>query len=134
MSKIVLTNGCFDLLHPGHVHFLQQARKLGDELWVLINDNAGVTELKGKGRPIVTEEDRWEMVMALRCVDYVSLFNTKRIDKQIRDIKPTIYAKGGDYNISKLHIDEYNALQEVGAKIVFIPTYKDYSTTRLCPK
>ena len=132
--KIVLTNGCFDMLHPGHVHFLQQAKKLGSQLWVLVNDNAGVTRLKGEGRPVITEEDRWEMLMALECVDLVSMFHTLRIDGQIRNIKPAVYAKGGDYDLSKLHIDEYNALQEVGAKIVFIPTYKDYSTTRLCQK
>jgi D-glycero-beta-D-manno-heptose 1-phosphate adenylyltransferase len=130
-KKLVVTNGCFDLLHLGHVRYLQAARGLGDVLAVGLNGDRSVRELKGSGRPINKEEDRAEMLAALECVDFVTIFPEMRATQFILAAQPAIYAKGGDYTSETLNAEEQAALQEVGAEIRIIPFEKGYSTSLL---
>jgi rfaE bifunctional protein nucleotidyltransferase chain/domain len=129
--KLVATNGCFDLLHVGHVRYLQAARRLGDVLAVGLNGDGSVRELKGNGRPINNEEDRAEVLAALECVDFVTIFPETRATQFILAGQPAIYAKGGDYTAETLNAEERAALQEVGAEICIIPFEKGYSTSVL---
>ena len=130
-KKLVATNGCFDLLHVGHVRYLQAARRLGDVLAVGLNGDRSVRELKGSGRPINNEGDRAEMLAALECVDFVTIFPEMRATQFILAAQPAIYAKGGDYTSETLNEEERAALQEVGAEIRIIPFEKGYSTSVL---
>jgi rfaE bifunctional protein nucleotidyltransferase chain/domain len=130
-KKLVATNGCFDLLHVGHVRYLQAARRLGDVLAVGLNGDRSVRELKGSGRPINNEHDRAEVLAALECVDFVAIFPEMRATEFILAARPAIYAKGGDYTSETLNAEERAALQEVGAEIRIIPFEKGYSTSLL---
>jgi D-glycero-beta-D-manno-heptose 1-phosphate adenylyltransferase len=130
-KKLVATNGCFDLLHVGHVRYLQAARGLGDVLAVGLNGDRSVRELKGTGRPINNEGDRAEALAALECVDFIAIFPEMRATKFILAAQPAIYAKGGDYTSETLNAEERTALQEVGAEIRIIPFEKGYSTSLL---
>jgi rfaE bifunctional protein nucleotidyltransferase chain/domain len=130
-KKLVATNGCFDLLHVGHVRYLQAARGLGDVLAVGLNGDRSVCELKGTGRPINNEGDRAEVLAALESVDFVAIFPEMRAVQFILAAQPAIYAKGGDYTSETLNAEERAALQEVGAEIRIIPFEKGYSTSLL---
>ena len=130
-KKLVATNGCFDLLHVGHVRYLQAARRLGDVLAVGLNGDRSIRALKGSGRPIYNEGDRAEMLAALECVDFVAIFPEMRAVQFILAAQPAIYAKGGDYTSETLNAEERAALQEVGAEIRIIPFEKGYSTSFL---
>lgn len=127
--RLVLTNGCFDLLHVGHVRYLQQARHLGDALAVGLNSDASVRELKGAGRPINAQGDRAEVLAALGCVDYVVVFEGKRATELFRKVRPQIYAKGGDYTPETLDAGERAALEEGEAEIRILPLVPGRSTT-----
>ena len=129
--KLVATNGCFDLLHLGHVRYLQAARALGDLLAVGLNGDRSVRELKGSQRPINNERDRAEMLAALSCVDFVTIFPETRATRFILAAQPAIYAKRGDYTPETLDPEESAALKEVGAEIRIIPFEKGYSTSLL---
>ena len=96
-KRLVLTNGTFDLLHVGHVRYLQAARELGDVLVVGINSDDSVRGYKGPGRPVVPQDERAEIVAALRCVDYATIFNEPTATHLAETLQPDIYAKGGDY-------------------------------------
>src|SRR3979411_1537481 len=102
-KKLVVTNGCFDLLHVGHVRYLQAARALGDALAVGVNGDRSVHDLKGDKRPINKERDRAEVVAALECVDFVTIFQDIRATRFLEKIAPAIYAKGGDYTAATLN-------------------------------
>lgn len=128
-QKLVFTNGCFDLLHAGHVRYLRQARALGDALVVALNSDASVRELKGPTRPVNNEEDRAEILMALECVDAVVTFNEPRVTRLIEAIAPHVYAKGGDYTVETLNPEEKAALDAVGAEIRILPLVPGRSTT-----
>ena len=128
---LVMTNGCFDLLHVGHVRYLQQAKALGDILWVGINSDRSVQELKGKNRPLNSQEDRAEVLGALAYVDFITIFDEMRCDKLITRGKPDIYVKGGDYTPENLDPSELAALKRVGAKIQILPLVPGRSTTAL---
>jgi len=130
-KKLVATNGCFDLLHVGHVRYLQAARGLGDMLAVGLNGDHSVRELKGSGRPINNEGDRAEVLAALECVDFVTIFPEMRATQFILAAQPAIYAKGGDYTSETLNTEERAALQKLGAEIRIIPFEKGYSTSLL---
>jgi len=130
-KKLIATNGCFDLLHVGHVRYLQAARGLGDMLAVGLNGDRSVRELKGNGRPINNEGDRAEMLAALECVDFVTIFPEMRATQFILAAQPAIYAKGGDYTSETLNAEERAALQKLGAEIRIIPFEKGYSTSLL---
>jgi rfaE bifunctional protein nucleotidyltransferase chain/domain len=129
--KLVLTNGCFDLLHAGHVRYLQAARALGDALAVAINGDDSVHALKGEGRPLNTESDRAEIVAALACVDYVTTFPEVRVTQLIEKVRPAIYVKGGDYTPASLHPEERAALEKIGAEIRILPFEPGHSTSGL---
>ena len=133
-KKLVATNGCFDLLHVGHVRYLQAARRLGDVLVVGLNGDRSVRELKGNGRPVNNEGDRAETLAALGCIDFVTIFPETRATRFILAAQPAIYAKGGDYTSETLNADERTALQMVGAEIRIIPFEKGYSTSLLLEK
>ena len=130
-KKLVATNGCFDLLHVGHVRYLEEARALGDLLAVGLNSDRSVRELKGKGRPIVAERDRAEILAALQCVDLVTIFPELRATQFIAASHPAIYVKGGDYSSETLNEEERAVLNNIDAEIRFIPFEAGYSTSGL---
>jgi rfaE bifunctional protein nucleotidyltransferase chain/domain len=130
-KTIVFTNGCFDILHTGHVRYLAEAKKLGDLLVVGLNSDTSVRELKGEGRPLNSQEDRAEVMAALEAVDYVVVFDEKRVDSLLREVRPDIYAKGGDYTVDSFDQGEVAVLREIGAKIHILPLVPGKSTTKL---
>ncbi len=133
-KRLVLTNGVFDLLHTGHLSYLQQARALGDALFIGLNADASVKQLKGPLRPVQGELERAYALGALSCVDGIVVFSAKRLTQEILALSPDIYAKAGDYTIEKLDPDERAALQKVGADIRFLPFLPGFSTTALIAK
>ena len=132
--RVVLTNGVFDLLHTGHLYYLQKARALGDALVIALNSDASVRALKGPARPVQTEEQRAYALAALACVDGIVIFREPRLTAEIRALRPDIYCKAGDYTLEKLDAGERAALQEVGAEITFMPFLPGFSTTALIAK
>jgi rfaE bifunctional protein nucleotidyltransferase chain/domain len=132
--KLVFTNGCFDLLHVGHVRYLQAARSLGDALLVAVNGDSSVRALKGPTRPINSENDRAEVLAALACVDFVTLFHTERVTDLVRVIRPHVYAKGGDYTVESLDPGERGALEEAGTDIRILALVPGKSTTGIIEK
>lgn len=128
-KKLVFTNGCFDLLHVGHVRYLQEARALGDALVVALNGDASVRELKGEGRPVNPAEDRAEILCALECVDRVVVFEEKRATRLIETIRPHAYAKGGDYSPESLNPEERAALDQAGSEIQILSLVPGKSTS-----
>ena len=129
---MVFTNGCFDLLHPGHVSYLQSARSLGDALVVGLNSDASVSRLKGPLRPVVPERDRAIMLAALESVDAVVVFTEDTPERLLRELKPAVYVKGGDYRIEDL--PEAEVAAEIGAEVRVLPFKPGYSTTALIEK
>ena len=129
--RLVFTNGCFDLLHVGHVRYLQAARRRGDALVVAVNGDESVRALKGPTRPINSEADRAEVLAGLECVDFVVLFHTPRVDSVIREVRPSVYVKGGDYTLDTLDPAERAALEDVGARIEIVGLVPGKSTTAL---
>lgn len=130
-KKIVATNGCFDLLHVGHVRYLQAARALGDLLIVGLNGDRSVHNLKGGGRPITTENDRVEILAALECVDLVTIFQEIRATNFLAAARPAVYVKGGDYTSETLDQEERAMLKQIGVTIRLIPFETGYSTSGL---
>ena len=130
-KKIVATNGCFDLLHVGHVRYLQAARALGDLLVVGLNGDRSVIELKGAGRPITTQHDRAEILAALECVDLVTVFPDLRATRFLAAVRPAVYVKGGDYTPRTLDEEELATLKEGDVAIRLIPFEAGYSTSGL---
>ena len=133
-KTFVLTNGCFDLLHPGHVSYLNQARELGDCLWVLLNSTQSIKAIKGPNRPIQSDDDRAYMLENLTAVSGVTLFDTPRLTEEILALKPDVYAKAGDYTLETLDSEERTALHQVGARIHLLPFVHGFSTTNLIEK
>jgi rfaE bifunctional protein nucleotidyltransferase chain/domain len=130
-KAIVFTNGCFDILHVGHVRYLAAAKRLGDILVVGLNSDASARELKGAGRPLNSQEDRAEVMAALEAVDHVIIFTEKRISHLLRQIRPHVYTKGGDYTVDSLDSEEFTALKEINAKIEILPFIPGRSTSKL---
>ena len=130
-KRIVATNGCFDLLHVGHVRYLQAARALGDLLVVGLNGDRSVHELKGAGRPITTQSERAEILAALACVDLVTIFPDIRATKFLAAVRPAVYVKGGDYTPQTLDEEELAILKEIEAAVRLIPFETGYSTSGL---
>lgn len=128
---LTVTNGCFDLLHAGHVYYLREASRQGDALWLLLNSDASVQALKGPTRPVQAEEFRAFVMAALEFIDAVILFPNPRLDEEIRLLRPDIYVKAGDYNRDNIDPDEKAALQEVGADVRFLPFLSDFSSSEL---
>lgn len=128
---VVLTNGVFDLLHPGHRYYLEHARALGDALVVALNSDASVKVLKGPERPIQTETVRAAALAELPCVNAVVIFRQPRLVAEIHALQPDVYCKAGDYTLEKLDPGERAALEAAGARIDFMPFLPGHSTTQL---
>jgi len=127
--KLVTTNGCFDLLHWGHIHYLNEARKLGDVLICGINSDASVRALKGKNRPIFPQRIRANQVAALQCVDYVTIFHEKTPERFLQIVRPAVHVKGGDYVAENL--PERACVEENGGKVLCLPLVEGFSTTSI---
>ncbi|MBI3945559.1 MAG: D-glycero-beta-D-manno-heptose 1-phosphate adenylyltransferase [Armatimonadetes bacterium] len=127
--RLVFTNGCFDLLHVGHVRYLQAARALGDRLVVGLNDDGSVTRLKGPTRPLVPAAERAEMLAALACVDAVCLFPEDRPDDLIGIVRPDVHVKGGDYR--KEDLQEAPLVESLGGEVRIVPLVEGRSTTAI---
>ncbi|MBV8486177.1 MAG: adenylyltransferase/cytidyltransferase family protein [Verrucomicrobia bacterium] len=130
-QRLVFTNGCFDILHVGHIRYLTAAKQLGDILVVALNSDDSVRQLKGPDRPINSETDRAEILAALTVVDHVVIFRELRVSRLVTLLKPDLYVKGGDYCIDSLDRGEVDALRSVGAEIKIVPLVPGRSTTRL---
>ena len=130
-KRLVVTNGCFDLLHLGHVRYLRAARALGDVLAVGLNGDQSVRELKGADRPINNERDRAEVIAALEDVDFVAIFPEVRATRFLKTVAPEIYVKGGDYTSDTLNAEERAVMEKSGTEIRFIPFEPGYSTSRI---
>ena len=133
-KKLAVTNGCFDILHLGHVIYLESARNLGDALLVGINGDEATRQLKGPGRPVNSESARAAVLAALASVDGVCIFAEKTATKFLSAAKPDIYVKGGDYTLETLNQDERHAVEQADGKIVIIPFVPGKSTTALLEK
>ena len=132
--KLVVTNGCFDLLHLGHVTYLQQAQQQGDALLVGVTSDANVGKLKGPGRPLNTDHDRASVLAALASVDSVYIFPELDARNFLELVKPDIYVKGGDYTVDTINQDERRLLDKLGVKIVILSVVPGKSTTALLEK
>ena len=128
-KRIVLANGCFDLLHVGHIRYLRAARRLGDVLFVGINSDAAVGRLKGPGRPLMPAAERVEMLMALRDVDHVVVFEEDTADRLVARLRPDVHAKGSDYTPDS--VPESATVRALGGKIAVVGDPKDHSTREL---
>ena len=126
---LVVTNGCFDLLHAGHVRYLESARNLGDALLIGLNGDESVRALKGEGRPINNEQDRAVVLASLGCVDRVCIFPEKRADRFLQAASPDKYVKGGDYTVETLDQNERRAVESQGGQIVILSFIPGKSTT-----
>ena len=131
-SKIVLANGCFDLFHVGHIRYLAGAKELGDCLIVGINSDEQVEKLKGENRPFMPEQERAEIVSALRFIDYVTIFNEPTVEELIRAIRPDFHAKGTDYTTES--VPERDIIIECGGQVAIVGDPKNHSSTELIRK
>ena len=128
-KKIVFTNGCFDILHVGHVTYLDKAKRLGDVLVVGLNSDSSVRRIKGKGRPINSELDRARVLASLSSVDYVTIFSEATPEKLIRKLKPGILVKGGDWKTETIVGASF--VRALGGRVASLPFVKGYSTTSI---
>jgi D-glycero-beta-D-manno-heptose 1-phosphate adenylyltransferase len=133
-KKLVVTNGCFDILHLGHVTYLESARDLGDALLIGVNGDDAARQLKGKGRPVNSEADRAAVLAALASVGGVCIFADKTATKFLSAARPDIYVKGGDYTLDTLNQEERRVIESAGGKIVIFPLVPGKSTTALLEK
>jgi rfaE bifunctional protein nucleotidyltransferase chain/domain len=133
-KKLVVTNGCFDILHLGHVTYLETARAFGDALLIGVNGDEATRQLKGAGRPVNSETDRAAVLAALASVDGVCIFMDKTATKFLAAAQPDIYVKGGDYTLETLNQDERCAVESAGGKIVIVPFVPGKSTTSVLEK
>ena len=131
-KTVALTNGTFDILHAGHVRYLNEAKKLADILILGLNSDASVKKYKSDKRPIVPQIERAEVIDSLKAVDYVVIFNETTADNLISKVKPNIYVKGGDYTEESL--PETNSVKKYGGKIEFIKVVEGCSTTNIIEK
>ncbi len=129
-QTLVFTNGCFDLLHAGHVYALEAAKKEGDVLWVGVNSDASVRALKGNTRPIYPQEARLYLLNALQCVDGLILFDGTNCARELELIQPDVYVKSGHYSLETLNPNERRILEACNARICFIPPLSNWSTTK----
>src|SRR5438034_114187 len=139
-ERAVFTNGCFDLLHLGHVRYLQEARALGDFLVLGLNSDESVRQLKGAGRPLVPERERAEILAALSCIDYVTVFSEATASALLELLRPAIYVKGADYvgapdgTPDMTRLPEAKVVQAYGGVVRLLPYLQYHSTTELIAK
>ena len=131
-SRIVLANGCFDVLHAGHIRYLKGARSLGDVLVVAINADSQVAKLKGEGRPIVADRERAELVASLEAVDWVTIFDEPTVTELLLLLKPDVHAKGTDY--TEETVPERDVVRSYGGSVAIVGDPKNHSTTELMEK
>ena len=128
-KKIVFTNGCFDIIHPGHIHLLKKSKSMGDVLMVALNSDSSIKKIKGEQRPFNIEKDRIKILESIRFVDYVTVFSNETPKELIKLIKPDILVKGGDYN--KTEIVGYKTVIQYGGKVETVALLEGYSTSDL---
>ncbi|HET9533579.1 MAG TPA: D-glycero-beta-D-manno-heptose 1-phosphate adenylyltransferase [Blastocatellia bacterium] len=128
-KRLVFTNGCFDLLHPGHVRYLRQARELGDALVVALNSDRSVRKIKGEGRPILDQQERAEVMAALESVDYVVIFDDETPRDLIASLLPDVLVKGGDWPVDQIVGSE--EVRRAGGQVFSLPYLEGSSTTRI---
>lgn len=126
---MVLANGCFDLIHIGHIRYLKESKKKGDVLVVALNSDSSVRKLKGKGRPILNENERADIISSFSFVDYITFFNEEKVDKVLLSLKPHVHAKGSDY--TEETVPEKETVQDYGGKIAITGGPKVKSTSKL---
>lgn len=131
-KTVVVTNGCFDILHVGHVRYLEKTKSFADYMIVLLNSDKSVRSIKGEGRPINNENDRAEILCALRCVDYVVMFDEDSPRNLLDEIKPDVYTKGADYTLETL--PEADIMKKNGTRVEFIDFVQGKSTTNTIDK
>ena len=128
-KKIVFTNGCFDILHVGHVRYLTTAKSFGDILIVGLNTDSSVKILKGENRPINNEKDRAEVLLGLKAVDYVVMFGERTAENLVAQVRPDVYVKGADYTVDK--IPEAKIVQSYGGRVELVQFVAGHSTTKI---
>jgi D-glycero-beta-D-manno-heptose 1-phosphate adenylyltransferase len=128
-ARIVLANGCFDILHVGHVRYLEGAKALGDLLIVAVNSDAQVRARKGEGRPFTPERERAEIIAAVRAVDFVTIFQEPTVEQLLLAIRPDIHAKGTDYTAET--VPERDVVRSYGGRVAIVGDPKDHSTTEM---
>jgi rfaE bifunctional protein nucleotidyltransferase chain/domain len=133
-QKLVVTNGCFDILHLGHVTYLEAARELGDGLLVGLNSDAAVGTLKGPGRPVNSENDRAGVLASLASVDGVCIFTEKTAARFLELAQPDVYVKGGDYTLETINQEERRIVEQAGGKVMILPVVPGKSTTATLAK
>ncbi len=131
-KKLVFTNGVFDILHVGHVRYLEQARALGDALVVAINSDATVRKLKGAGRPLMNQDERAEILAAMRAVSYVTIFDDVSPRALIAELLPDVLVKGGDYALDEIHGRE--EVEAAGGRVISLPFVEGVSTSAIIEK
>ncbi len=131
---LVVTNGCFDIIHAGHINYLRQARTLGDVLLVGVNSDESIRKIKGPDRPIFCLEDRLTILSELKCIDALVVFEETTAERLLESARPDIYVKGGDYTLDKLNPKEKGILERLGTKIVILPLTPGRSTTAIAKK
>lgn len=127
--QVVLANGIFDVLHVGHVRYLEGAKREGDLLVVAVNSNSGATRLKGPGRPVLDQQARAQLVAALAAVDYVTIFDEPTVEPLLEALRPAVHAKGTDYTVDT--VPERDAARRVGARVAIVGDPKQHSTSEL---
>jgi rfaE bifunctional protein nucleotidyltransferase chain/domain len=130
-KSIVLTNGHFDLLHVGHLRYLQAAAELGDVLFVAVNDDAMTRQRKGTGRPVLPQEERAELLAGLACVDYVTIFSEPTAERVVELVRPDVYVKGGDYGPGGAELPELAAVEAYGGRVVILALVEGRSTSEI---
>jgi rfaE bifunctional protein nucleotidyltransferase chain/domain len=133
-KKLAVTNGCFDILHPGHVTYLETARNFGDALLVGVNSDEATRQLKGPNRPVNSQDDRAAVLAALESISAVCIFSDATATRFLERAQPDIYVKGGDYTLETLNQDERRAVETVGGKIKLVPFVPGKSTTAILEK
>jgi len=133
-NKVCASNGCFDLLHVGHIEYLHESAKYGDVLIIGCNGDESVRQLKGDGRPIQKEQDRATILCALECVDFVSIFREKEAVDFLKAVQPDFYIKGGDYTLESMNPKEREAVTKNGGKIIIAPLSNGKSSSSLIDK
>ena len=128
---IVLTNGHFDLLHVGHLRYLQAAADLGDVLIVAVNDDAMTSQRKGEGRPVLPEDERAELLAGFECVDYVTIFSEPTASRVVELVQPDVYVKGGDYGQGGTPLPEAPIVESLGGRVVILPLVEGRSTSEI---